>query len=770
MPIAETEPGGTSLTRRTVLRASVAAGIATAVGSVSPTPAHATPAPRLKLADGGRTRYVIYVGAREGAVVRHAANELSEYLQAITSATFPVVAADRPPASGHLLVVGRDNPVAARWPSTIDYDGLSDDGFALRTSRDNVLIASAEPRGTLYGVYWLLDHLCGVRWLSSDYTIVPTESVLTIPTSDLNDDQVPRFRFRTILAGDANDAAYRQHNMLNGRRDQYWTVPRPAGIDTWSSYWPEERPYSYHQVVTDSTHWSGSQLTAMNPETRALAATSLVEIIRRRTAAGEDLSASFHQEDTGWTPDPASQAFANAHGGALSAPIIDMTNDVARRVRQEIPGARLSAQAYGFSFAPPTGVTVDDSVVLTIAALHADFGQSLFGEKNKEIGDSIRTWSRLANHIVMWDYLTGFNSYIIPFPDWWAMCESVQTLATLPTVQGYFGQGAWNAAGTEFSHLRIWVISRLLWNPRLDADKLIREFLRGYYGAAADSIYAYMQVMRKSVADTSTNLSWLTFVGSPHLGFAAMREADALLSQAEAAVRQDAARLKHVRALRMTVDYVILVRTNEYVQAAAVAGVDWDPDTQNRLNRFELELADSGLTRFNELGGTPAELLALMRIAASPATPPAVTNGLPSSDWIDFQEPHLKLYAPVTTILADDKSSNRHTVRMPGNRPDWGVQLPLGSLPPGGTWKLYVSVRADTGSAPATAKAIELGVYPHPESVISVPVEQLSDGLYHEIPIPGTYESDSSKMVYAAPPNSPEIAAVYVDRVFAVRV
>jgi hypothetical protein len=49
-------------------------------------------------------------------------------------------------------------------------------------------------------------------------------------------------------------------------------------------------------------------------------------------------------------------------------------------------------------------------------------------------------------------------------------------------------------------------------------------------------------------------------------------------------------------------------------------------------------------------------------------------------------------------------------------------------------------------------------------------VEQLSDGLYHEIPIPGTYESDSSKMAYAAPPNSPEIAAVYIDRVFAVRV
>ncbi|HEX6445734.1 MAG TPA: DUF4838 domain-containing protein [Streptosporangiales bacterium] len=760
-------PAPSRVSRRTVLRAGVALGGATML-SLPALPADAaTPTGWIRLAANGQTDYRVYVASSEDAVVHQAAKELAQYLRSITGATFQVVSAARPPA-GHLLAVGRNNTLAEQLARTINYDALSDDGFALRTLGDSVLIAGASSRGTLYGAYWVLDRLLGVRWFGPDQTQIPHSRDLAVRMSDLNGDRVPRFRFRCVLAGDADDAAYRQHNMLNGRRDQYWTVPRPKGIDTWSGYWPEEREFSFTQVVTDQSLWYGGQLKAMDPRTREEAADALVKIIRDRVANGEDKSAPFFQEDRGWTPDPASQAFADAHGGALSAPVIDMVNDVAARVRKQIPGARLETQAYQFSFEPPTGIKVSDDVVLTVAPIWADFGRSLFSDANAEIGSNIKTWTGLAANIVLWDYITSFSAYILPFPNWWSMCESIKTIAQYPSVQGYFGEGPWNASGTELTQLRVWVISRLLWDPTLDADALIHEFVNGYYGKAGPAVYEYLTVMRQSMLDTGTALPCYTTVGAGYLTFDAMRRADALLGQAEQAVQHDDTLLRHVRALRLGVDYVILVRANEYAQTAAAEGVAWDPDLANRAKRFEIELKASGLTQYTEGGGSPDDLLSIVRVAGVPATPPKAAQGLPASDWIDYQEPSLKLYAPVTTLVQDDAASNTYTVRMPGNVSDWGVQLPLNQLPRQGSWKLYVSARAETGSADPNAAGLFVGVYPATGSV-AVPVSTLSDGQYHELAVPGTYQNEGTLTLYVAPPKSDAVGAVYIDRVFAVK-
>jgi hypothetical protein len=74
----------------------------------------------------------------------------------------------------------------------------------------------------------------------------------------------------------------------------------------------------------------------MDERTRAAAATALIARIKQRIAASQDASTAFYQNDTViWTADPDSQAFADAHGGALSAPIVDMLN---LRLSRELVG------------------------------------------------------------------------------------------------------------------------------------------------------------------------------------------------------------------------------------------------------------------------------------------------------------------------------------------------------------------------------------------------------------------------------------------------
>src|SRR5690606_16661394 len=221
---------------------------------------------------------------------------------------------------------------------------------------------------------------------------------------------------------------------------------------------------------------------------------------------GLDPSWGFEQADRDWDPDPESRAFADQHGGALSAAVVDLANDVIGRVRQEVPEARISTQAYWFSFDPPTDIRVADGIVMTIAPIQANFAHSRFEEDNTEIGQVLQTWCGIADNIVVWDYTIDFAYYIQPFPDYWSFGATVKRLAELPQVRGYFGQNAYNAEGTEFAELRTWVLGRLLWDPTLDPDALIREFLRGYYGPAAHIIYRYMQLMLRSVEETGTRL------------------------------------------------------------------------------------------------------------------------------------------------------------------------------------------------------------------------------------------------------------------------
>lgn len=759
-----------ALSRRAVLGGIAATGIGMMTVMTPGSPSTAASDRDFDLAVDGQTMYRIYLGSGEGPVVQQAANELAHYLNAVTGATFPVIMADQPPDYHYLLVVGKNNTYTGRAARSVNFSALGEDGFTLSTSGNSIFIAGDIPRGTLYGVYWLLDHLVGVRWYADDYTVVPQRPTLAIPNTALNSVHVPRFRYRLILAGDANNSAYRQHNLLNGLRDQYWALPRPAGIDTWSHYWPEEIHGSFHEVVTDQTLWHGGQLKVMDPATRAAAAASLITTIRRRIANGQDASAPFYQEDTSWTPDPASQQFADAHGGSLAAPVIDMLNDVIARVRQEIPQARIETQAYQMTFPPPTGISVSDGIVLTVAPIHANFGHSHFSVANQAIADAIPVWATLSSDIVLWDYLTTFSCFIQPFPDWFAAAQSIKTLANYPSAQGCMGQGAHLTAGAEMANLRIWTLSRLLWDPTLDIDVLIREFLTGYYGAAADNVFAYMQLMRNSVHATNTNLTMLVTVTSPYLNFQTMRQADELLAAAEQLVMSNPEHRAHLREIRLGVDYVILLRRAEFLQIAQQQGINWTPDTQNRIARFDAELTASGLTVSHIGGGTPAQLKAQVRIERSAPTPPATVAGLPPSDWVDFQDSMFRLYAPITTTVEDVAASDRYTVRMPGSANAWGVQFPLYMLPPEGTWKLYVSVRVDTGTAEPAANAFVAGVYPPFDNDIKVPVSQMSDGLYHEVALPGVYTYDASgRYAFAAPPFNPAVTAVFVDRIFAVR-
>ncbi|HID39028.1 MAG TPA: hypothetical protein EYP36_05885, partial [Calditrichaeota bacterium] len=267
---------------------------------------------RLILVDKGETDYLVYHGPQEGIVIQRAARELAEYLEKISGAEFPVTTENN--KSNKLIVIGRNNPFTAAVEKQMNIKAITNDGFRILTYKNNIYIAGAVNRGTLYGVYHFLDIYFNVRWFSPEFEIVPSQVTLTVP--QINDLQNPRFAYREIFSGDTDDGYFRHHNRLNGSRGQTHRdnelIYTPEN-DIWSKDGPAGG-HNFHDIISESYH-HGGQILAMSDGVRSQAASHFVSKI---SAEGDEHWYAFSQEDRGWDPDPASQSFADAHGGTLS--------------------------------------------------------------------------------------------------------------------------------------------------------------------------------------------------------------------------------------------------------------------------------------------------------------------------------------------------------------------------------------------------------------------------------------------------------------------
>jgi hypothetical protein len=551
----------------------------------------------LVLADRGKTAYTVYTPQENDPMVLHAARELANDLGQMTGAEFKFAAGPTPP-SGPLLVVKGGNSA----------DSADEDGFSIRTSGEQITIEGNSSRGAMYGVYYFLDRLCGIRWFSADYTYVPQRDTFALPALDIT--EAPRFRYREIFQQKDDDEWFRAHNLLNGKSHYRLKEKSAPYLDSWSDFWPEGT-HNFEEIVPDKSYHSGGQLFVMNEEVRSIATRNILNLLRGKLAAGEAPAQGFSQEDRNWEPDPQSKAFAALHGNSLAAPILDMLIDIGERVRKEIPNARLGTLAYQFSFPPPTGMTVPDYITMTLAPIHADFSQPLNGPKNREIAEQIGKWAEISQNILVWDYLTNFGgAYIQPFPNIHAMGGTIKFLAGFPSIKGYFGQmsNGSKGGGNGFDELRTWVLARLLWNPELDAEKLIDEFIQGYYGDAAPFIRKYIELFEQSIAASGSKLANNTPVTASYLTFDVMREADQLMEQALEAVSGKEPFLKHVKKVRIGTDYVILMRHADFLKEAEKRGIAWDMQLKQRFSRFKKEIGEVGLGSMKSRTETFAEL------------------------------------------------------------------------------------------------------------------------------------------------------------------
>src|SRR5262249_42218541 len=130
------------------------------------------------------------------------------------------------------------------------------------------------------------------------------------------------------------------------------------------------------------------------------------------------------------------------------------------------------------------------------------------GEKaNKNFLANLRGWGRLTDTLYIWHYNTNFAGYLLPFPDFDEFPAEIR-LYKKTGVKGIFFEGAYGpgAGGGSDAELRSYAMAKLLWDPNLDSDKLVNEWMEGVYGAASKPMRRWFDLQHEKVRDPNTHM------------------------------------------------------------------------------------------------------------------------------------------------------------------------------------------------------------------------------------------------------------------------
>jgi hypothetical protein len=517
----------------------------------------------LILATGGKSSYRIVLATNAIPSERYAAEELQRYLEKI-SGVKPAIVTDAERATSREILLG-DNAHLRKLGLDLHLKNLGAEGFVLRTEHDRLIVAGGQPRGTLYGIYTLLDEKLGVRWFTPDEEFVPKTNRVLLPA--LNETRTPALEYREVFWSEMlHDADFAARHRLNG--NHYKLTDKHGGrgavyfpfVHSLDSLIPpdlyKDHP-EYFPLINGRRVNGYVQRCLANPDVLALAIKRVRQWLKEHPEAN---IISVSQNDTGnWCQCATCKALDDAEGSP-AASLLRFVNAIAQDIEHDYPAVRIDTLAYQYTRKPPKTIRPRSNVIVRLCSIECCFAHPLAtcpSAENQRFRDDIAAWEPVAPKLYIWDYTPNFANYQQPFPNFDALQPNVRFFVQ-HHVQGLFEQGNYSGGGGgEMEPLRAYLLARLLWNPETDVQKDTDEFLHAYYGQAAPSIRAYVDLLERQVHSDQTHAHIYDPPTAAYLNEAFVSQADKLLAQAEAQADNDRVRFR-VEVARLSIWYVQL--------------------------------------------------------------------------------------------------------------------------------------------------------------------------------------------------------------------
>ncbi len=527
----------------------------------------------VRLFNDGKSAYTIVLSADASTSEQTAAKELQQYIQQASGALLPI--SDDLDAKGPIIYVGFNDKVAAitgeKAPEA-DYEG-----FTCRTKGKDILIWGGSQRGTMYGVFDFLEKQLGIKWFTTSYTVVPTRSSLRLKRMDYSDKPFIKYRYSNYAV--AGNPVWKAHNRENmdwgvvsnayGNLEGYWSA------HTMGQLVPPEEFFGTHPeyfCLRDGKRYGGyGQLCLTNPDVLEICKTRLAKVMRENPLY-RIYSLSQNDNDR-YCECERCKAIEDRYGGQHSGLILWFVNQVADAVKDEFPDKYVGTFAYWYTRKPPVGITPRDNVVIRLCSIECCFAHPLEDEncpQNQDFMQDIHTWSNLAPHLFIWDYIVDYAQFPAPWPNFQVLGPNIRTFGENKAI-GVFEEAQYQSGGGEFDEMKAWVVDKLLWNPDLDVDSLVREFIDGYYGNAAPKVLEYY-LLCKSLVKPDVHMG--IFIQADHEIYndeSFLDSAFDILAQAKDLAENDEIR-DRVDLVRLQPLYLYYMRNKE----KARAGGRWD--------------------------------------------------------------------------------------------------------------------------------------------------------------------------------------------------
>ncbi len=506
-------------------------------------------------------KYTVVLPEHAARVTGIAARELADYLRQATGIDVAISSSNLPNGDNarHILYL-KEEPNGDDLPA-------NPQGYAIETEKGRTSIRARSPHGVLYGVYDFLENDVGIRWYATDETFIPKRPGLQI--ADGRRSAAPVFSYRELYAKDVfANRRWAQRLRINGGcydwpdkfDDHLYNYLPGYSVHTFNRLVPPEEHFAAHPEYYGWKNGKrdASLLCLSNP---AVFDVALAKLKKDLAACRErPLIVSISQNDCGgWCACPeCRRIIEQEENGVPTGLLIRFLNRFDAALKNE--NVTVHTLAYHDTDTPPAVTKPNPGVVIQLCPIgvcYAHAPGACSHKANVEFSRNIEGWSQMHNNLWIWSYHVNFFHVLQPFANVGALGDWFRSFADRHAT-GVFAQCDAMNPSASLSRLRNYVIAKLLWNPYQNENKLVDEFLNGYYREGAPAMRAYLALLQ-TVADDKQTVTWIYESPlSPHFTVEFVLAAEKIFDDALSVLPPESLAAQRLRAEQLSSFYMTL--------------------------------------------------------------------------------------------------------------------------------------------------------------------------------------------------------------------
>ncbi|MDB4595044.1 DUF4838 domain-containing protein [Flavobacteriaceae bacterium] len=501
---------------------------------------------------------------------------------------------------------------------------IENDFISIQLKDSLITISSNNKKNLFYATYEFIEKFLNVKWLSTDYTHYEKLSSLNIP-DNYNYYYEPPVLTRTV------------HSKLF-YDDSIFADKLKVTNEAFPRYVPNARVHTFHRFMPyDVFYEKNPEYYALRngkrlPTQLCLTNNAVLEIVKDsvrsffKTSPISDVISVSQDDNTQYCQCENCSKIDNNEGSTAGS-LIHFVNEIAK----DFPDKTISTLAYQYTRKPPKTKPLEN-VLITLCSIECDRSIPI-DEGCKDFSSDLKGWSILTDNIRIWDYTTQFTNFLAPFPNWGTIKPNIN-LFVQNNAKWIFEQHSRN--DSELFELRSYVMAKLLWDPSLNFNTLIKDFNDKYYGDGGKYITEYISKIQSQIDNTSF---FLFLYGDPSQGFDSflspqnLSNYDKLFNKALSKVDYNSNYFKRILRSKISIDYAILelyrknfsdlYKLTFYENSLKTI----NPELIERLNNFRDVCSENNITYMNEMGFTVTDYVSNYQNALTIAIKNNIASG-----------------------------------------------------------------------------------------------------------------------------------------------